>query len=273
MKRVFLSVILIFCCSVGSAFAKDYVFGIVPQQSAHKLAQLWVPIFTYLNKQTGDNYSFTTAPDIPEFEKRLAEGVYDFAYMNPYHYTVFSQLSGYKAFAKQADKKIVGILVAHKSSQINSLVDLQGLEVVFPSPAAFAASILPRAALKKQGVIVTPKYVSSHDSVYLNVAKGFFPAGGGITRTFNNFEPALRQDLKVLWTSDQYTPHAFAANSQVADEAVARLQLAMISMSETESGRLLLESLGFKGVERAEDKDWDDVRSLEIQTLDNMLQN
>ncbi len=49
-------------------------FGIVPQKSASRLAQLWGPIFKYLGKETGIKIHFETAPNIPTFEGRLAVG-------------------------------------------------------------------------------------------------------------------------------------------------------------------------------------------------------
>lgn len=66
--------------------------------------------------------------------------------------------------------------------------------------------------------VVKPKYVSSHDSVYLNVAKGLFPAGGGVKRTFNNIPKETRKQFKVLWTTDPYTLHAIAARPDIESE-------------------------------------------------------
>ena len=59
-------------------------FGIVPQQSATKLAYLRTPICKYLSDHTGQRVVFKTAKDIPSFEQRLAAGEYDIAYMNPF---------------------------------------------------------------------------------------------------------------------------------------------------------------------------------------------
>ena len=64
---------------------------------------------------------FTTAPDIPEFERRLLAGRYDLAYMNPYHYTVFSLKPGYIVVAKEKDKLIQGIVVVRKMPRIKKL--------------------------------------------------------------------------------------------------------------------------------------------------------
>jgi phosphonate transport system substrate-binding protein len=149
-----------------------------------KLASLWGPIFEHIQQKTGITVRFATAPNIPIFEKRLEAGEYDFAYMNPYHYVVFSKAPGYRALNKARDKKIKGIIVVRKDSKLNNLKDLNNNALAFPAPAAFAASILTRSAISAVGAEFTPKYVNSHDSVYCAVAKGIYPAGGGVLRTF-----------------------------------------------------------------------------------------
>lgn len=173
-------------------------FAVVPQQSATKLARLWTPILNHLSARTGYRLSFKTAPDIPTFEQRLARGDYDMAYMNPYHYTVFNQSPGYVAFAKEKDKHIRGIIVVRKDSGHKDLVEFAGQTLAFPSPGAFAASILPHAHFKKMSIPFTPNYVMSHDSVYRAVAKGLYPAGGGVIRTFRNMDPAVSDQLRIL---------------------------------------------------------------------------
>jgi phosphonate transport system substrate-binding protein len=261
--------------SPKSAHAGDKVFkfGIVPQQSAAKLAQIWTPIMRYLSKETGKKIIFKTAPSIPEFEKRLAAGIYDIAYMNPYHYTVFHKDPGYKAIAKQRNKYIEGIIVVKQNSSIKTLADLNGVQMAFPAPAAFAASVLPRAALAVNSVDVTPVYVSSHDSVYMTVSRGIYDAGGGIDRTYNVVEEDVKDSLRVLWRSPQYTPHAFAVSPDMSLENMGKIQNALISMSETTNGKSLLTSLNFRGIDRAENEDWDDVRSLGIDLLSSLIKN
>jgi phosphonate transport system substrate-binding protein len=244
-------------------------FAIVPQQSASKLARIWAPILEYLGRESGLNLSFRTAPDIPEFESRLAAGEEDIAYMNPLHYTVFSEMPGYRAFAKARDKRIKGILVVRKDSPTRSPAELDGATLAFPAPGAFAASVLTRAYLVGEGINFTARYVSSHDSVYRTVAKGLYPAGGGVLRTFNSVEADVREQLRVLWTTRGYTPHAFAAHPRVPSDTVERLAQAMVRMDAEENGRALLKALSVKGFETAKDTDWDDVRSLGIQSLED----
>lgn len=247
----------------GPVFASDdsYSFGVVPQQSASRLANMWVPALKYWSKASGVNLVFTTAKDIPTFEACLAAGAYDFAYMNPYHYTVFHNISGYEAFGRQMDKKLKGILVVKKDSGHDSLSSLDGSEIAFPSPAAFGASVIPRAELSAGSVSFDPIYVKSHDSVYRAVAAGLFEAGGGVMRTFRTIDPEIRAQLSILYQTEGYTPHAFAAHGNVPSEIVERVKQVMTDGS-IDNGTLSV--LGFTGVQVADNADWDDVRSLNL---------
>ena len=252
------------------ASAQTLTFGIVPQQSATKLARLWTPIIRHINAATGLDLRFATAPDIPAFEHRLAEQRYDLAYMNPYHFVVFNRSPGYRAIAHASDKRIKGIMVVSRHSEVQSLAALDGHSLAFPSPAAFAASILTRAELSAQSIDFKPVYVSSHDSVYRSVAKGLFPAGGGVVRTFNNLEPEIRDQLRILWTSRGFTPHAIAARPGLAEDTVRRIREALVGMSSDERGRQLLHGIKLKGFQSAQDSDWDDVRALQLNLLDDL---
>ncbi|WCN12746.1 PhnD/SsuA/transferrin family substrate-binding protein [Marinomonas mediterranea] len=267
--RILMMVSLLFSAVVS---AQGLTFGVVPQQSAKKLAAKWSPVLQYISDASGVDIHFTTAKNIPEFEKRLLAGEYDLAYMNPYHYIVFHEKPGYEAVAKQKNKQIKGIVVVRKDSTIQSLSELQDAQLAFPSPAAFAASILPRAQLAKDNIAFTPRYVSSHDSVYLNVSKGFFPAGGGVLRTFNNTSPKVREQLKVLWTTQPYTSHAIAAHPRVAKEKVQKILQAMLQMNDDPQGIALLKTLNFKGLEEATNDRWDDIRGLNIHLLEHMIE-
>lgn len=243
-------------------------FGIVPQQAPGKLLRRWGPVLSFLEQRTGYRFVFRTAPDIPIFEQRVAAGEYDFSYMNPYHFTEFNKGNeGYQAVAKAANKRIRGILVVHKDSSVRTLDDLQGTTLAFPAPAAFAASILPRTHLKTEGVLFDERYVSSHDSVYKVVARGMFAAGGGVLRTFATTDPAVRGQLRILWTTPGFTPHAIAVHPRVPSAAVEATRQALISMADEEIGRLTLDGLKVKGFVAAVNADWDDVRTLQIQTL------
>lgn len=251
----------------GQAAMKSLSVGIVPQQAATRLAEDWSPVLAELSRRAGVQLVFRTAPTIPMFEERLGQGEYDLAYMNPYHYVVFHKASGYLAFAKEQDRKLKGILVVRKDSPHRTLADLANKSIVFPAPAAFAASILPQAEFGRQKIPITARFVASHDSVYRAVAGGLHEAGGGIERTFDAASPDIRDKLRVLAETPTYTPHAFAAHPRVAPELVARVREAMASLARDDAGRQLLVPLAFKGISAAQDREWNDIRALDIDLL------
>ena len=265
LHRIIVVMILVGLPAWSYAETTRYTFGIVPQQAASKMAKAWTPILKYIGDKSGVKLRFATSRNIPSFKKRIMKGKYDFAYMNPLQYTKVHDAAGYNAFGKAKNKRIKGIIVVQKKNSAKDASELKGQTLAFPSPVAFAASILPRAHLSNIGATITPKYVNSHDSVYRNVAKGRFPGGGGVMRTFKNSPPQIRKKLRVLWTSKGYTPHAFAANSRVPEEVVAKVQQAMLAMDQDPRGKALLKTVRLKGIEAGIDSEWDDVRELSKQ--------
>lgn len=246
-------------------------FGIVPQQAPGELAQRWTPFMVYLSRVLNYPVRFETAKDIPTFERRLAAGAYDVAYINPYHYTVFSRAPGYRVFAAE-NKRLTGILVVAKDSPLKTRADLHGLALAFPGPAAFAATVLPLAALERDGIAVTPHFVSSHDSVYLAVDKGLYPAGGGVMRTFKALPADLRARLRILATTPAYTPHAIAAHPRVSPAMMQALQDALIGLAQAPEGASVLAGVGFNGIVATEDADYDPIRKLDIKILDPLVE-
>ena len=243
-------------------------FGVVPQQSATRLAEDWGPLLAEVSRRSGVPLTFQTAPSIPLFEERLAKGLYDLAYMNPYHYVVFHAAPGYRAFATEQGRKIKGILVVRNSSPYRKPSDLAGKTVVFPAPAAFAASILPQAEFARLKIPIEARFVVSHESVYRAVASGLQEAGGGIQRTLEASPPDIRAALRVLSETPAYTPHALAAHPRVPADAVARVLTAMASLADDEAGRRLLAPLAFKGITGARDAQWNDIRALKLEALE-----
>lgn len=274
LRRLYAALLLLLLASAGAACAQQtsYTFGVVPQESASQLAANWSPVLAALSEKSGIKLSFATAPDVPTFERRLAAGEYDFAYMNPYHFVVYHAKPGYRALARAKGERLRGVLVVRKDSPVRGMKDLAGATLAFPTPAAFGATLLVQAELRRQRLPFKAAFVKSHNSVYRGVVKGLYPAGGGVPRTLDLLDPAIARELRVVWTSPPYTSHAIATRPQLDPAVRSRVLAAMMQVSLEPAQLRLLAEIGFDGFEPARDQDWDDVRRLGISPADARIQ-
>ncbi len=254
---------LIFALALsGPVRAQDPLyFGVVPQQSTMEILRRWQPFADYLAARLGHPVELRTARDIPSFEACLAAGAYDIAYMNPYHYVAFHEIAGYEAVGHRVAPRLHGILVVPADSPARSLADLAGKRIAFPARAAFGATLIQQGELRRLGIPFTPVYVKSHASAYLAVAGHHFEAGGGVMRTFKAETRENQAALRILHTTDGYTPHAFALAPAAAGYRPA-LEAALEAASEEAPETLGL--IGTGPLEAAGDSAWNDIRSLGI---------
>ena len=243
-------------------------FGVLPQQAPSHLLDTWGPLLAYLERYTGYRFLFKTAPDFTTFSQRLATDEYDFAYMNPYQFILSNDGDrGYQAVVRASGERVRGVVIVRRDSPMRSVSDLDGKTLAYPAPGSFVASMLPRAHLAALGIHSHARYVASHESVYLAVVQGRFPAGGGMLRTLKTLDPAVRKELRVLWATPSYTAHAIAAHARVPDSLVDALRTALIGMHQDGSAGPVLQRLNVDGFEAASNADWDDVRALDIDRM------
>lgn len=270
MRYVVTFAVIMFCC-IKPVWSKapegGYTFGIGPVQAATELARRWTPFLEYVSRKSGVPLQFATAKDISTYQQQLMEGVYDVAYINPYHYLASNKSSGYTAFARERDGKLSGIIVVRKDDPIKNLSQLNAKSVAFPAATALAATWLPMNMLEKNSITVTPQFVNSMDSVYIAVVKGIFPAGGGETRTFGTLDPAMKDQLRILWTSEPLPPFPFVSHPRMPKSAVAKVQRVMEQMANDPEGLELLKVHKFKGIERCKDSDYNVVRKMNLKPL------
>lgn len=266
-KYVILLLVSVMASIASSATAAEMAvlsFGIPPQQSPTELTKRWTPVLQYLAEKSGLTLQLKTAKDIPTFHQQIMEGLYDIAYLNPNTYVAANKAIGYRAFAKEKDGKSFAIIVARKDGSIKRLSQLSDQTMAFPSNTAFMATILPLKQLEEEKIAVKIQYVVSIDSVYRSVAKGLFVAGGGEARTFGALEPEIRDQLTLLWQSDDLPPFPFFAHPRVPAAALHKLQIAMIAMGQDPHGQALLKVINIKALDKASDAEYNAVRKLNL---------
>lgn len=274
MARMMTRAILALAALIGwtaqapAAEPATYTLAVVPQFDLRRIEAVWRPIIDHLQSATGARFVLVTETSIPVFEKGLHAGLYDFAYMNPYHYVVAHQRQGYDALVRDVEDKLSGLVVVRKNSGLTDVRMLDGRKVAFPAPNAMGAALIPRAEFsRKLGIRITELYVKSHDSAYLNVLMGQADAAGGIRATFDQQKPDVRDGLTIIYETDRYTPHPLAAHPRVPGDVAARVQQAMIALGETPKGDALLAEVPIKTIGVARDGDYDALRTLGLEAF------
>lgn len=250
MKHTLLLTMTLLAAPIISSANTDsttYSFGVVPQFSSERISKTWEPILELLEKETGLEFELNGSLDIPAFERSFTKGGFDFAYMNPYHAIVAHKGGGYEPIIRDVGRSLYGIIVVKKDSSIQSVTELDGKKVAFPAPNALGAALIPRAEFsRKYKIDVDEMYVSSHTSVYLNVALGLAAAGGGVQKTLSQQPEHISSQLRVISKTQEVPPHPVTAHKRVPKEVKLAVQSAFIKIAATELGAKLLKKIPIK---------------------------
>lgn len=225
---------------LGTPAGRPWRVGIVPQLPPREIVSIWTPVLREVGRRSGQCLVLVVAPSIPAFEQQLRTGQLDFAFMNPYHQVMAQRWRGFMPLVRDGQTPLEGILVVRRDSPLRRLSDLNGATVAFPAPNAFAASLLPRALLARDGIRINPSYVGTHSNVYRSVILESSRAGGGVNITLQRERPEVRQRLRVLWRTPPFPAHPFSAAATVPAGVRLRVQAGFLALGRTPQGRQLL---------------------------------
>lgn len=254
---------------LGAQGGRRWRVGIVPQLPPREIASIWTPVLKEVGYRSGQCLVLVVAPSIPAFEKQLRSGQLDFAFMNPYHQVMAQRWRGFIPLVRDGKTPLEGILVVRKDSPVRRLADLNGATVAFPAPNAFAASMLPRALLARDGIGITPRYVRTHTNVFRSVILGSSKAGGGVNNTLQRERPEVREQLRVLWRTPPFPAHPFSAAAKVPPSVRLKVQNSFLELGRLPQGRLLLAKAQLPRVVKANNSR--DYAPLEALGLDRFV--
>jgi len=217
-----------------------YSFAVVPQYERRKVFAIWKPIVDELQQRTGVKLELVTTMTVNEFGAAMKEGQYDFVFTNPYYIAKFYPIQGYIPLVRDSEP-IQGVVVVPINSPLRGPEDLQGKTLVVPTLNAFGASLMVQADLADlYHVTVHPKDGKTHTSAYYQALNGLADAAGGVQKTLEAQEPAVRDSLRVIYTTRDLPSHPLAAHPRVPKEVRDKIQRAWLDMSRDPATRPLL---------------------------------
>jgi len=219
-----------------------FTFAVVPQTQISDIYERWTPFLKKLSQEVGAEIKIMPYNSIRQFAGDLEKGAPDFAYLNPYHMVRAKEAQGYIPLVRdRAD--LFGILVVNKSGSINSVKDLEGKSMVFPSHA-FAADQYMRAMLiDKEKLNFKPEFVKSHGSVYRAVKLNTAAAGGGVPKTLAKEPEDIQSSLKVIYQTPSTPSHPIAAHPRVPESVRKKVMQAILNIEKDPAGKELLKNV------------------------------
>ena len=251
---------------LGNACAQkaSYTFGIAPQFEQRKLFATWKPLMDALEKVTGHQYKFMSAASVPEFEQVVAKGGYDFIYVNPYHLFKERSRQGYIPLVRDLSP-LRGVVTVRKDSPLTSLHDLNGKSLAVPSPNAIGASMLIRAELERvHGVTMTLINAKSHSSAYLYAINKLADSAGGVEKTLAEQEPAIQNELRVVFRTRDFPSHPIAAHPRIPESDREEVKQALLAISASPATAPLLADIPMSRAVPASFKDYEVLRGLSL---------
>lgn len=249
----------------SSALAADraLAFGVLPYAPPTRLEAVFAPVTAHLTESLGFELRFRTATGSSQFLERLREGAYDVALVQPFYYVLAADELDYRPLAR-TDTPFVSVIVVRADGDIERVEQLAG-QTVASTPRYSPPSILVRQALRDAGVDpeqdVSLAYMSSPAACLHQVQAGVAAAcilGEGQLPQRVSDDPPLRIVLRTAPLPGM----VLLIRGEISEARTEALRSALLSLDQTQAGRLLLESLGAARFVVAEDADYDGVRAL-----------
>ena len=246
-----------FCADYASCTeqTKPLLVGFVPAFSAERIIGSFEPLLNYVAEKTGVQLRLETAPDIPEFMRRVVkEQRYAITFVPPHLYSN-SESAGYSVVAKVAGADLRAVFITGKESPIRVSADLKGKQVAIMDGMALA-TILGMSKLRQEGfvprqdvfIVDTPNMDSSTQAVL----RGRADAAVVIDVFFRErLAPEVRGQLRVFMESDTAPNMPVSVASWVDPSFRTKLVAVLLDMHNDKDGASLLRRAGWQGFDPA----------------------
>src|SRR5581483_85832 len=249
--------------SAGAAHGQTapLMFGVLNQQSPALTAERWNPILHYVSTHSGVPLQLRMGRTVQETDAMMGRGEFDFVFTNHNFQSDFDAIP-FKVVARWAGEPIRAVIAVPADSPIQSLHDLQGKRVSFPSTDAFVAYAVPLVALKRAGVRVEEVFGGNQEGTLAQLKARRVEAGAVNSRFLAQYAEREHVEFRQIYVSDGFPDLAVIAHPRVPAPTVERIRRALLAMATDPAAAPVLSHAKFKGFEPATDRDYDGVRRI-----------
>jgi phosphonate transport system substrate-binding protein len=267
MKWLIISVLLVVSATPG--FSGEYKVSMLPRYFPETLTAMLSPLADYLSKQTGEKIEYILTKNFADYEARVKSGEIAIAYQNPVVYINVSSVQEVLAMAlkgKDGDQ-FRGIIITRPDSNINTLADLQGKQVMIVSKTSAGGYLSQLLSLNQNGIDVSSISFEEaadnrQENVIISVSVGEVDAGFIRESALHKADKYILPGSIKSVSNTAWLPNwAFSVNRSLPEGLRESVRKAILNI---QSDGKIISALNLKGFTAATDSDYDTIRQLVI---------
>src|SRR5919201_1350097 len=244
--------------------------SMIPTTDPGKIIRESQPLVAYLEKETGAKVELTVPANYAAVVEAIANDQVDIAYLGGFTFVQASERAGVRPLVQRdRDKNFHSVFVTRPDSGIGGLADLKGHTFAFGDVNSTSGHLMPEYVMRQEGVtpevVARAVYTGGHDATALAVANGKVDAGAMDEAVFEKMTKDGKLDparVKVFYTTPPFFDYVWAARKGLDPRLAERFADAFLKLSADDpSQKQILESLGARKYERANDSDYDRLRT------------
>ena len=243
--------------------------SMIPTTDPGKIIRESQPLVAYLEKETGAKVELTVPANYAAVVEAIANDQVDIAYLGGFTFVQASERAGVRPLVQRdRDRNFHSVFVTRPDSGIGGLADLKGHTFAFGDVNSTSGHLMPEYFMRQENVppevIARAVYTGGHDATALAVANGKVDAGAMDEAVFEKMTKDGKLDparVKVFYTTPPFFDYVWAARKGLDPRLAERFADAFLKLSADDpSQKQILESLGARKYERANDSDYDRLR-------------
>ncbi|ARK30849.1 phosphate/phosphite/phosphonate ABC transporter substrate-binding protein [Halalkalibacter krulwichiae] len=269
----------------------EFKIAVIPSQSMGEMQQGLDNLETHLTERLERDVIVEQYPNYNAVVEAINYNHIDLAFLGPLTYLIAHEQSGAKAIITQevdGSPFYYSYIITHADSEWEDLDDLledrAEVDLAFASISSTSGHLIPGLHLRQLGYYESEdkhefnqiQFAGSHDIVTTLVQDQIVDAGAvdsaileALMQTDEENDGTLRDDIKVLWQSEQLYQYPWVVPAQTSDTLIEDLQLAF---AEIEDEAILRIFGGATRFVEADDSQYADVleaaREFDMLTLE-----
>lgn len=217
-----------------------------------KIYQQWKPFADYLTEHTGREVKLVVPKGFKKIREAIENKTVDIFYINSHIFYRLKHAGQALPIAQMINldgtATSKSVLFVRNDSGIKNLSDLKGEKIAFISPMGAGGYLAPRAEFYQHGIKTnsetSEEFTKNLSTSIHKVLIGDVKAGTMCGLNFRLMSKRMETgDLKIISETDMYPENVFGARNDLDPKLRNQITSIITGMSETKSGKLLLENM------------------------------